>query len=1146
MSAYSWPTGGRKTMEMRDDPRGRAGFLAPRRREIDPEGALEATRTLAPPPPRRRRGRAGAPAAPADTSRTDLWVPIGPSTVVHGQATGSPRITGRVRALAVDDSGERVYAAAANGGIWYSGDGGGSWTSLGGLAVTPTSTVTHLAHRNSCGAIAVVFGSSKATDLVYVGTGEPGWQKGQPGGKLGGYGVLRAEHPVTTGGDDPWTLEARNLEGAGVYRLAVQPGGTGVLAATTQGLFTRPTNPADPWPKVTGSPFASYSGAVTDVLWTKAGGGLQARQWVWAATGDGDVAGLWFRNGDSGDFTRVTTTGAVGQLRAVLAAPDPATTVYVFNNTGDTTPAKLFRVDATASPVSARSVQGMPTNVVGDQGEYDLCVAVDPSSPADVVVGGSAVRVNDPAGNAGGWNGAIFRGTVSSATPPRFTGSTHIGIGVHSDVHTLVFAKDSGRLFTGCDGGVFRSDDPTKPAGFYARNDGLAVIQANYLGAHPRCEGYLVCGLQDNGIIEMASSSVWNHTGAGDGGSVVLDPARPDHYFRQFFSAGWTQSPIARGGAAASAPPTDVEFKASSFYSQAAANLHTRGTTTVSQLLVPTTRVWLTEDFGTTWVTLPTGRDAFGPYVPGQDKLASKILVCEWQDENTAWVLSEDQVHRLVRVPGSDSATSVGTWSMPVVLDRGRKRKKDATTASNDLRKAAVWSDLCVNLDAGGTAHGPKGAVYLGTAGHPTDADVDTLWWFDGDKTWHPTKLRKKVPAPVTAVLADPTDPDVVWVGTTVGVFRGARKLTGPGAPRWDWTALVRGLPEAPVEDLALFDQDGIRLLRAGIVARGVWELRLGSDVRDMTYLRCHDDDLRYREEAELHARDLTTERSWHGSPDIRPRPATVALPPPTDLDWTFGSPPSSSRLRRFQASARHCFDDPRFRASGEWDRYFDEALKDNGAPVSGGGAKVTQAFYDSVVNGFETAEPWTTTVPTLADLLDVGPTISEGGLRQSSLDVTRKPYKIDVVVHRRGLAPIGGAQVRVTLLRWVDPATRNRADPTDSTTWPTSAVTFAAAVNEVLNSSGGTFTTSPGPGWSFLGTNAAARRKTLTGQTLDNTTPGVATFDLDFGGFAANRLVLLVAVIKDDATSVIVNAPLRDLARGNAHVAVRSLKVRP
>ena len=39
--------------------------------------------------------------------------------------------------LAVHLDGERVYAASANGGVWYSGDAGMNWRSLDGLADTP-------------------------------------------------------------------------------------------------------------------------------------------------------------------------------------------------------------------------------------------------------------------------------------------------------------------------------------------------------------------------------------------------------------------------------------------------------------------------------------------------------------------------------------------------------------------------------------------------------------------------------------------------------------------------------------------------------------------------------------------------------------------------------------------------------------------------------------------------------------------------------------------------------------------------------------------------------------------------------------------------------------------------------------------------
>jgi len=42
------------------------------------------------------------------------WVPIGPSTVLHGQASDHPRVTGRVRDVAISSDGQRAYPDAAS------------------------------------------------------------------------------------------------------------------------------------------------------------------------------------------------------------------------------------------------------------------------------------------------------------------------------------------------------------------------------------------------------------------------------------------------------------------------------------------------------------------------------------------------------------------------------------------------------------------------------------------------------------------------------------------------------------------------------------------------------------------------------------------------------------------------------------------------------------------------------------------------------------------------------------------------------------------------------------------------------------------------------------------------------------------------
>ena len=80
--------------------------------------------------------------------------------------------------------------------------------------------------------------------------------------------------------------------------------------------------------------------------------------------------------------------------------------------------------------------------------------------------------------------------------------------------------------------------------------------------------------------------------------------------------------------------------------------------------------------------------------------------------------------------------------------------------------------------------------------------------------------------------------------------------------------------------------------------------------------------------------------------------------------------------------------------------------------------------------------------------------------------------------------------------------------------------------------------------GWAFVGTNAATRRKTLTGQDLDNMRTGVATFDLDLSPFRNNTVMLLAAVIRAGGPSAVATATLENLAMSDPHVAVRSLVI--
>jgi len=177
------------------------------------------------------------------------------------------------------------------------------------------------------------------------------------------------------------------------------------------------------------------------------------------------------------------------------------------------------------------------------------------------------------------------------------------------------------------------------------------------------------------------------------------------------------------------------------------------------------------------------------------------------------------------------------------------------------LPAADIVSDTCVHNATRGTL----GSCYVATTGvdigsAPNAIQRDTLWFFDGTDKWLPTGLKttfngtwtdpaQRVTAPALAVAVDPDDPNIVYVGTSVGVVRGVLAITGtPAAPvyQWTWTQMMNGLPEAVVQDLSIFASGGVKVMRAALQARGVWEVDLANvSPPPLSYLRTYRTDTR-------------------------------------------------------------------------------------------------------------------------------------------------------------------------------------------------------------------------------------------------------------------------------------------------------------
>ena len=1191
MSRYDWP--GELDPATRDDARGRG------------ESIREFIRRFA------ARIQADASALRAQLltslnpdSDTDVWVPIGPSETIRGQGGSQPRVAGRIRDLAVSDEGSRIYAASSNGGVWYSGDAGDSWLPVGGAGSTaageaaapgPSSLVTNC--------LAVKFGASTdgSDDIVYAGTGERRpYLSGTPGSENSGIGILKLNRSIPDVINDPyinpWTREASNLTGAGVFQLAMDPADPDiVVAATSVGLFKRDSGGS--WTRVTTSPFDFDSDDnqwCTDVVWTPAAGGVPKRLWVAliepATTSNTNI---WFSDaGPDGPYTEINLDGVnkYGRLGLAFDRRNPAVG-YVLGKGP-----KLWRIDGT----TARVVRNIPNELFGSGGKdssfHNLAVAVHPTNANQVVIAGSTVKAEatmgtdtdgNPALVGGSWAASMFRLTVTGTaaaddfscnfdpanqTRPGFDTNTFIGANVHADVHALRFAglPAGSQLWVGCDGGVYRSNEGGENYSFRPRNKGLAVTETGYVANHPTNDAVVITGTQDNGAQVTIGETISKLWVWGDGGGLAFHPTLPAHHIGQYTRAKWYinkgswNPPVYRNGAAHQATDeknaSDAENSSASFYSDLDV---IPGVGNNARVAIGTNRVWISEDWNpstetdNTWVTLPTKNDPrrVGETNVDQDIRSGTIKVVKWAGR------SEHPEDRVIAVYNREVVVfnrSGLTWT-PTYLNRYDEKCGDDEIDNDDIPQPTspflppigAWSDIEIhNPDTG--AHG---TFYVATTGFAEIVDdvlveadrMDTLWWFDGTDTWHPTGLRNDAnatKAPALAVVVDPADKRIVYVGTSVGVWRGEFSTSG-GQPQWQWRIFSNGLPDAVVQDLSFFrNTDGsVKLLRAALQSRGVWEVDLsptpGSPRR--TFLRAHAFDA--RRQFPTNMTDPTSsdtppaEFTIYGSPDIRIRPAPgSAVPPrPTTLPWRR----TSGARRRIQLwslqTAMHHVD-KQVRPTARWTQQFDARVRHHRAANSLAtpeDAVVDIALWNTMVTAANVWQrPWDSAEASEGDLFEL---IQEAGYASGIKGMDNREIKVDVMVHHRHFQPLATIQVRVLLLmRRLTGAPASDAGVSVSAAWKSAVVSRLGGGSDALLDN-----------WQVVG--LASPSSLLLARS-----PRGITFDLDlsstanFPMFSRWILLAVVSAFGDEiSTASLAGNTLEDLVRGSHHVAAKRIGIK-
>ena len=835
--------GGRRRRRVATDDPGDAAASSRRRRiDFDPEGASRAGRR--PPPPAAGAARPARAAARHRPGRSTCGCRSArrPSSAARRSASrASPGGSTRSRCIPTAAASTPHRPTAASG---TPPTAARTWRSLGGFAATDTARDQAAGppprlrrDRRRLG------GRREADDEVFVGTGETHHFDRDigrsPASRCGGIGILvghgpaGVERPPTRGRARRRTWSAR-----GVYRIALQPGGTGVVAATTIGLFQRPAGGGldVDWTRVAGTPFDDARRRSAPTSCGRPATAPAGPNACGSGSTTATSAGLWVRD-DGADqlHATVATPGSLAaarRARGLRRRPTRSTC----STTRPTAPAAA-PVPRAAPPARRRRsrtvVAGVP-NVLRTPG---LLRHRDGRRsrrlPNRVVLGGATFNA-DRTRTAR----TLRQTTARSSSPTSPTTRRHADVrpsrrrsrwsaSASTPMSTTSVLRNNGnRLWAACDGGVFRIRPARRgQVGFFAAQRRPVGHRVELRGRPPdaaRATSSPACRTTASSSAPRAACG--GTTGAATAAASSSTRCSPTATSASTSGAagrlvGRRRDRRCRGDARA-APASRRPSDASAFYSTPAAIAHAaaprRQPTDVGQILIGTTRVWYTEDFGTTWVTLPTGTD---PLAGRPDRRrtpsASRSRCAAGRARTWRGSCGEGRAASATPArPARDAARRAGHVDRePLILRRGVKNKKDEHRRRRpDPRRRRVDRHRRQprtrrrRRRPAAEQRGTKGAVYLGTIGHP-----------DNDRRRHAVvvrRRRRRGTRPACAASrrrAGTGDGDRLRPGAPRrGVRRhDGRRVAGRRARctaptrRLGLAPRVNGLPEAAVEDLA-------------------------------------------------------------------------------------------------------------------------------------------------------------------------------------------------------------------------------------------------------------------------------------------------------------------------------------------------------
>ncbi|MCW8877326.1 MAG: hypothetical protein OQK04_00255 [Kangiellaceae bacterium] len=430
------------------------------------------------------------------------------------------------------------------------------------------------------------------------------------------------------------------------------------------------------------------------------------------AGGQGDA----YYSTDGGlNWTAASGLGSISGRIEIAYAPSDPTIVYVSANVNS---GEIWK---STDSGQSYSLVNTGNSYLGSQGWYDNVIWVDPVDPDHVIVGGIDLwRTTD--------GGTSLNKISTWWKAPTSAHADHHFIQEHPDYDGV----NNKQVYFGNDGGVYTAPDITvanDDVGWTELNNNLSITQFYGMGVGPN--GRIVAGTQDNGtLVYNGDSENWTTTFGGDGGFSAADPNDENYLYGEYVYLNIHRS--TNGGISSSYIYDSAMEVGANFIAPFILDPNNE-----NRLLGGAAELWVTENAKASNPTWTSKK----PAISGNESISA--IAVEPGNSDVIYIGHDD---------GSVYKTSDGTAATP-----------NWTDISGTLPSRRVLRLTVAPLN--------NQVIYATFSGY----NSDNLWKStDGGATWNvsvgtsPTNIP---PAPIRSVIVHPTENNLLYVGTEVGIF---------------------------------------------------------------------------------------------------------------------------------------------------------------------------------------------------------------------------------------------------------------------------------------------------------------------------------------------------------------------------------------